>query len=495
MTIEQKAKAYDEALEKAKRVLSNNCTEVEKLCLECVFSELTESEDDRIRKILIHIVKGACDKYGIKYKGDEITEEKLLAYLERQKKPENVSATTMIPSCWTEKQKEQSGEDEEDNDFTIYHPLKNGKGEYECIPYSFYGSLTSFSEDKDLIDFLRTCFYTEEECNEWIEQQKEQKSKTLIPKFQEGDIIISTKNNHLSYKILEIGHINELGNPEYRVEIFVDGKPDEPQNIKYIEIKKMDSWGELVEQKPVECIEFDNEFDNQISHLLVSVLNDEHEYNESFVKYVAQSLLEYAKNELKNAEWDDDDVHTRFAFYTYRDEPEVLYLSNVFVEETSRNKGLGTKILNAAEKVAETIGTKSIRLKVKQDSPANAWYRKHGYDYMTFEDGYDWLEKTLEYLKPAKQELSEDDKTNGWTGVDLERYLSCLRRLGTGNPQQPETSNSKWFKEHCRPQPHWKPSEEQMNSLQEVINILTNLRRNTGDRYNLESLYKQLEDL
>ena len=52
--------------------------------------ELRESyerqvEDERIRKTLIHIVKGACDKYGIKYKGDEITEEKLLAYLEKLK--------------------------------------------------------------------------------------------------------------------------------------------------------------------------------------------------------------------------------------------------------------------------------------------------------------------------------------------------------------------------------------------------------------------------
>ena len=75
-----------------------------------------------------------------------------------------------------EKQKEQNGKDEECTDFTIYYPLKNGKGEYECIPYSFNDSLTFFSEDKDLIDFHRACFYTEEECNEWIEQQKEQKS-------------------------------------------------------------------------------------------------------------------------------------------------------------------------------------------------------------------------------------------------------------------------------------------------------------------------------
>ena len=78
---------YEEALERAKKGLP----------IDEVFPELKESEDEKIRKILIHIVKGACDKYGIKYKGDEITEEKLLAYLEKQKeqKPaENKNAKT-----------------------------------------------------------------------------------------------------------------------------------------------------------------------------------------------------------------------------------------------------------------------------------------------------------------------------------------------------------------------------------------------------------------
>jgi len=53
--------------------------------LESIFPELAESEDERIRKVLIHIVKSACSKYGIKYIGDKITEEMLLAYLEKQK--------------------------------------------------------------------------------------------------------------------------------------------------------------------------------------------------------------------------------------------------------------------------------------------------------------------------------------------------------------------------------------------------------------------------
>ena len=96
-------------------------------------------------------------------------------------------------------------------------------------------------------------------------------------------------------------------------------------------------------------------------------------------------------------------MQTRFAFYTYKDEDSVLYLSNVFVEETSRNKGFGTKILFAAEKVAETIGANTIRLRAKQDSPANIWYQKNGYKYMTSEDGYDWLEKVLNSRKEKNE--------------------------------------------------------------------------------------------
>ena len=243
-------------------------------------------------------------------------------------------------------------------------------------------------------------------------------------------------------------------------------------------------------EKHTECIEFANEFDSQVSHLLVSVLNGEHEYNKDFVKYAAQSLLGYAKNELKSdelnereklmkalqtsnaqigelieenyklkeqkpveineyeiikkhitddslssevnkrlkecgwyvtdekpAEWNEDcneeDIQTRFAFYTYKNDPSVLYLSNVFVEEASRNHGFGSRILKAAEKVAETIGATTICLKVKQDSPANAWYRKNGYNYVTidaFDNEYDWLEKNLEYMKPNKPEWSKEDE-------------------------------------------------------------------------------------
>lgn len=167
--------------------------------------------------------------------------------------------------------------------------------------------------------------------------------------------------------------------------------------------------------------------------------------------------------EQKPVEWSEEDVHTRFAFYTYKDQPEVLYLSNVYVEESSRNRGLGSLILIAAEKVAETIGAITIRLKVKQDSPANAWYRKHGYGYMTFEDGYDWLEKTLEYLKPFKQEWSKEDENK------FELLHTCICRCIT-DPYWDYSKREKVLKEiipfveklkSLVTQSQWKPSEEQ----------------------------------
>ena len=171
----------------------------------------------------------------------------------------------------------------------------------------------------------------------------------------------------------------------------------------------------------------------------------------------------FEQKEQKTAGWSEDyreeDIQTRFAFYTYKDDPSVLYLSNVFVEETSRNHGFGTRILKAAEKAAEAIGAITICLKVKQDSPANAWYRKNGYGYVTFEDGYDWLEKNLEYIKPTKQEWSEED---------TEMYInvaSSLRGYACGLENEEHKRHIKkeldWLENRFQSlRPSWKPSEE-----------------------------------
>ena len=54
MTEKEKAKAYDEAIERAKKLYSNEITEE-------IFPELKESEDERIKKAIIEFFESEDD--------------------------------------------------------------------------------------------------------------------------------------------------------------------------------------------------------------------------------------------------------------------------------------------------------------------------------------------------------------------------------------------------------------------------------------------------
>jgi hypothetical protein len=86
--------------------------------------------------------------------------------------------------------------------------------------------------------------------------------------------------------------------------------------------------------------------------------------------------------------------------------------------------------------------------------------------------------RLLDWLKSLRPQ--------NWTKEDKERYISCLQRLGTGNPEQPETINSKWFKEHVYPQSQWKPSDNEL----EVLRLAAE-----KDGTCLMGLYEQLKKL
>ena len=50
-------------------------------------------------------------------------------------------------------------------DVTIFYPFWTGK-KYVVMPYSFLGTITSFSDAKDSFDFIKKCYLTEEECED-----------------------------------------------------------------------------------------------------------------------------------------------------------------------------------------------------------------------------------------------------------------------------------------------------------------------------------------
>lgn len=61
---------------------------------------------------------------------------------------------------------------------------------------------------------------------------------------------------------------------------------------------------------------------------------------------------------------------------------------------------------------------------------------KEGMSFTITQDQMDdWLKK---YVDAGKQDA--------WNDADEERFLSCLKRLGTGNEEQPDTINTMWLK-------------------------------------------------
>lgn len=85
-TIEQKAKAYDEALDKSKEfyILCKKCGAKDTVdFLEDCFSELRKNEDERIRKALISVFSNR-EKYLIDQSFGDITVAEALAWLEKQ---------------------------------------------------------------------------------------------------------------------------------------------------------------------------------------------------------------------------------------------------------------------------------------------------------------------------------------------------------------------------------------------------------------------------
>ena len=117
-----------------------------------------------------------------------------------------------------------------------------------------------------------------------------------------------------------------------------------------------------------------------------------------------------------------------------------------------------------------------------------------------------WLEKQgnlMKALQVANKKIGELIEENyylkekqsefAWSKEDTERYESCLKRLGTGDPKQPETINSKWFREHVSTQPYWKPSDKQMHYLSWVANI--KLGNSVVEQEVSKHLNELLEDL
>lgn len=86
------------------------------------------------------------------------------------------------------------------------------------------------------------------------------------------------------------------------------------------------------------------------------------------------------------------DKRFKFALYSYDDDDTTIYLSNVYVSQSDRGKGLGNNILETVEKEAKSKGFKNICLKVLDASWVHKWYSEHGYrDICRDEESEDYI--------------------------------------------------------------------------------------------------------
>ena len=469
-------------------------------------NELAESEDEKIIRAINNMLPFIPDEA---YANNGVTKEDVLIWLEKQKEQKSVDSMALsedgftpkdvfrfnLASCLYNYGKTVAAKclgthilDEDLNDYVTNDDVNKAvEKSIKLLRKNACEQKPGTTPDNPIDPFDTKLFQDGVKEGRRLERediQKEQKPILFIPKFRVGDKVRSAKNSHLTYDILEVGHINELGNPEYKVEIFTDGKPDEPRNIKFIECQKMDSWGELIEQKPAGCGEgILDEFTENIRSLITDKLTY-HDPNGSGIssivfiddktaKDIANGVLFYVGKEVtKNPnkeipEWSKEDEKML---------KNILYVLESYVSKTESMVS-PSLIASYPTYHKEIDWLKSLRPQPKQDCK----------DCMEYEKGYSRGHQeghTAGYNKGYKEATEEYNKQTAYH-FDFPYPRSCYEGGRCTNPQMdcincprkdsggasintvPNTTSGA-----SNIEPRWKPSEEQMKALNYALQVM-----------------------
>lgn len=258
LTIEQKAKRYDEALEIAKKnyITAQDLCNASQISLECfkntlehIFPEFKESEDERIRKELIEWMKDFPDMTW-----RCLSKEDIIAWLEKHDKKETLcskcrrenphdscSYITAFGNCAIENEQKSTDESEQ---LDKYERLTDFERVLTDICSSWIGfelGWQSYIKDqarilKNMIDKQfhavqnesSVCESTElkgKTASEGIEEIKVEDANEVEPKFKVGDWIAS--------KMLNTALIVNIDDDKYEVE-YIDGDKGFP-HIEYVD--------------------------------------------------------------------------------------------------------------------------------------------------------------------------------------------------------------------------------------------------------------------
>ena len=296
LSLEEKAKRYDTALDKIADAVEAGT--IEQGLAKWLFPELCDNEDEKIRdEIVLYI--GAKDDISLD------THNKWLSWLEKQSKENMVEALR----------------------------LEYEKGKFDALQEQ---RKEWTSEDlwnrNEIMDILKE--YNRDDLINWLEKQ-EQKSTTQH-KFNIGDTIkyvgdreeftreehkikevlndcyLTTRGTYLPFKF-EDYYILAEQNPTWSAEdekirknikIALMSMENELRDFYYTHLtsqKELIAWLEKQGKQPCNVSPIDNfttEFEKQVSYLIASSINKENNYTADYVKWTANSLLNYAKKEI-----------------------------------------------------------------------------------------------------------------------------------------------------------------------------------------------------
>lgn len=457
-------KEYEQAIERAKGIYNETIvpTPTAKGTCEYIFPELKDSDDDRIRKALIQYLKDYPNLPNGNYCRDDF-----FAWLEKQ--GEKVDA---IENFNTEFERQISHliastinkEHEYNEGFVKWtanallnyakHELEK-QGEHKC-DCKYVGchvnNVKRWCHKKQSEILYEKCNI---KCSEYLKKDEQKPNDKVESKFKVGDWIINS--------IGTLRHIVAVDKTGYETD---KGwlTHDYYENCFHLWTIKDAKDGDVLTTKNFIFIFKNIDSDNGVRyycHYEISNYEADDLFEVAFPQCVMgrvgnglsyyspateeQCDLLFSKMKESGYEWDsekkelrkigqkpeiNDDVLSRFAFYQY--DNEILYLSSVFVEERSRKHGYGSKILKAAEEVAKTLGISKIRLKVETNSWMEEWYKRNGYEYLTSEGKYDWLEKHGEQKPQVNSALEV------WKNMRLEVYQQA-----SGNRHEPNYSDDR----------------------------------------------------
>lgn len=313
MTIEEKARAYDEALEVMRQWIAP-CHTKEQLdtLKKSVFPELAESDDEKARKWIYDFIRN-CPNESFEFYGG-VGKKAVLAYLEKQKEPVvnkegmyyylggkfiycGYPAIEGNPYDFAMNQQEKQKEQKEETlrDFIDDFPYSDEQKEQKPC-------WNPTEEDVALFNKAITT-------NTSLSPQERAKLDILRMKFKHCPVIEQKEQKPVEWDEYTKTNLDRALQIIKKAKGTLQGYQSDDgiyECDKAIECLEHFLYRGFEIEKTIKCVVFDNEFDNQVSHLLASVLNGEHEYNKDFVKYAAQSLLGYAKNELKSVDYEEE---------------------------------------------------------------------------------------------------------------------------------------------------------------------------------------------